>query len=86
MGESQLAVGVTALDRWMDSRRVSGVSLAQRLGISPQYLRLVRRGEHRPSDELKWKIEDVTKAIEAEDGVTNPVGVAAISWLVREIG
>jgi transcriptional regulator with XRE-family HTH domain len=83
MGDSQVTVSGTALDRWMESRRVSGVSLAQRLGISPQYLRLVRRGEHRPSDDLKWKIEDVTKEIEAEDGIANPVGVAAVSWLIR---
>jgi len=64
----------------MYNRRVTLDALAKRLDVSPGHLGDIRRGVRRPSDALKVKIQEVTRAIESEDGVADPVGVSVLDW------
>lgn len=77
------AADVTPLWRWMREKRVTLGELATRVGVTPEYLSNVRRGVNRPSDELKWKLEDATKAIEVERGFANPTGVTCAAWFEK---
>lgn len=72
----------TVLWRWMLEHDVTVATLASKLGVTPNYLGDIRRGIYRPSDELKVKIERVTKRIEIERGVDDPRGVAASDWFL----
>ncbi len=65
---------------WMHQWGVTLEQLAAELGISPVYLGQLRRGQGRPSDELKERIATETKAIEEKRGVAEPRGVPVLDW------
>jgi len=70
-----------ALWLWMERHDLDNATLAKKIGISPNYVSDLKRGVFRPSDEIKLKIEMVTKAHEQSAGSKKPRGVLASSWL-----
>jgi hypothetical protein len=70
----------TRLWLWMREWGITLNMLARQLGIHAVYLGQVRRGQGRPSDELKERIERVTREIEEQRGVAEPAGVAILDW------
>lgn len=73
-----------ALWRWMHERRVTIDELARRLRVSAVYLGNVRRGNARPSDALKTRIAEVTRAMDGEFGIAEPLGVTVDTWYKPE--
>lgn len=70
----------------MHERRVTLDELAREIErlagkpVNPVYLGQLRRGEGRPSDSMKERIAEATRALEAQQGVSEPVGVPVTAW------
>lgn len=75
-----LPADASPLWRWMHEHKITVAELAERLLVTPNYLGDVRRGLHRPSDDLKVAIGKHTLAIEKKLGVKNPRGVTPADW------
>lgn len=61
MPKSVDSQGARKLWAWMTAKDTTLEALAKKLGVTPNYLSDLRRGVHRPSDDLKFAIERITE-------------------------